>query len=282
MQSLRSILRGADRHGRVDAATVALGATGTMNFLAAGAGTGALPTTPNGSVKAHACLNCPGIVMTQPDGGPVLLPDGGLKPDTLAIVPDVPLTERTLYAAYITTDLKDTNGKNVLASPAFALVRSSAPLFDGTHSTVSLLTDAQAQQLDPLRAGLKPLFDQLALNGLPAHEACARLGLHHSEHRERAVPAPRRSIRRAGPDCAAAVGAGIPAPGSAPNPGGVVGHWYIGQILDIFALTGTGGTINPDTTGWTAPKIGFVMSVPAAGPPASGYPVTIFGHGLGR
>ena len=196
--------------GRVDAATVALGTTGTMNFLAAGAGTGALPTTPNGSVKAHACLNCPGIVMTQPDGGPILLPDGGPKPDTLAIVPDVPLTERTLYAAYITTDLKDTNGKNVLASPAFALVRSSAPLFDGTHSTVSLLTDAQASQLEPLRAGLKPLFDQLALNGLPRTKLA--LGWAFTTQSTVSVLSQLHGapFAAAGPDGAAALGAGDP------------------------------------------------------------------------
>ena len=54
------------------------------------------------------------------------------------------------FAAYISNDLKDTNDKNVIASPVFALVRSSAPLFDGTHSTVSLLTDAQVVVQDSL------------------------------------------------------------------------------------------------------------------------------------
>src|SRR4030095_13967549 len=136
--------------GKVDVATVGLGTTATINIVQAAAGTGALPTTTDGSIKAHACLNCPGIVTTLPDGGPIRLPDGGPKPDTLAIVPDVPLTERTRYAAYVTTDLKDPTGKNVIASPAFALVRSSAPLFDGSHSTVSLLTDAQAPPLAAL------------------------------------------------------------------------------------------------------------------------------------
>ncbi len=265
--------------GRVDSSTVALGTTGTMNFLAAGAGSGALPAGP---VKAHACLNCPGIVMNLPDGGPILLPDGGPKPDTLAIVPDLPLTERTLYAAYITTDLKDTTGKNVIASPAFALVRSSAPLFDGTHSTVSLLTDAQAAQLEPLRAGLKTLFDQLTLGGLPR----TKVALAWAFHTQSTITT--LSQLHGAPLAAPAQTAlplwvfEIPAPAGAPNPGGVVGHWYIGQILDLFALTGTGGTINPNTAQWTAPKIGFVMSVPATSAPASGYPVTIFGHGLTR
>ncbi len=267
--------------GRVDTTTVGLGTTATINIVQAAAGTGALPTTTDGSIKAHACLNCPGIVITQPDGGPILLPDGGPKPDTLAIVPDVPLTERTRYAAYVTTDLKDTTGKNVIASPAFALVRSSAPLFDGTHSTVSLLTDAQAQQLEPLRSALKPLFDTLAARGLPrtkvalawaftTQSTVSTLSQLHGAPFGSQVPAVPLWVQE------------IPAPAGAPNPGGVVGKWYIGQILDVFALTGTGGTINPDPNAWTALKMSFVMSVPAAAAPTGSYPVTIFGHGFTR
>jgi hypothetical protein len=267
--------------GRVDSTTVGLGTTAPINIVQAAAGTGALPTTTDGSIKAHACLNCPGIVITQPDGGPILLPDGGPKPDTLAIVPDVPLTERTRYAVYVTTDLKDTTGKNVIASPAFALVRSSAPLFDGTHSTVSLLTDAQAQQLEQLRAALKPLFDTLAARGLPrtkvalawvftTQSTVTTLSQLHGAPFASQVPAVPLWVQEIG------------APPGAPNPGGVVGHWYIGQILDVFALTGTGGTINPDTNAWTAPKMSFVMSVPAAAAPTGSYPITIFGHGFTR
>ena len=269
--------------GKVDSSTVVFGTTGTINLAAVGAGKGALPTTPNGVVRAHACLNCEPIVMTQ-DGGPILLPDGGPKPDTLAIVPDIPLTERTRYAAYITTDLKDITGKNVIASPAFALLRSSASLLDGTHSTVGLLNDAQAQQLEPLRAALKPLFDQLTLNGLPRKKVAllwvfttqstvsTLSQLHGAPFSPAAaqIPAVPLWIQE------------IPAPAGAPNPGNVVGKWYIGQVFDVFALTGTGGTINPDPTKWTAPKMSFVMSVPAAAAPTGGYPVTLFGHDLTR
>lgn len=267
--------------GRVDTSTVALGVTGTMNIVPAGAGRGAQPTTTDGGIKAHACLNCSGIVTTQTDGGPILLPDGGPKPDTLAIVPDVPLTERTQYAAYITTDLKDTNGKNVNAGPVFALVRSSAPLYDGTHSTVSLLTDAQARKLEPLRAGLKVLFDNLAMNGLPRSKVALAWGfttqttvtqlsqLHGIPFSPAAaqVPAVPLWVQE------------IPNPG-APNPGNVVGHWYIGEIVDIFLLTDPRGVFDPAHP--ATPFIPFVMSIPSSPAPANGYPVTIFGHGLGR
>ena len=270
--------------GRVDAATVGFGSAGTMNLVAAGPGAGALPTTANGVVKAHACLNCPPIVMTQPDGGPIRLPDGGPKPDTLAIVPDVPLTERTQYAAYITNDLKDTNDKNVIASPVFALVRSSAPLFDGTHSTVSLLTDAQAQQLEPLRAGLKLLFDQLALGGLPRTKVVQAWAFTTQStvttlSQLHAVPfSPPASTQV--PSVPLWVSP-IPAPAGVPATN--VGAWYIGEIVDIFLLTDPRGVFDPANP--ATPFIPFVMSVPdpATRPqPATGYPVTIFGHGLQR
>ena len=184
--------------GRVDASTVSLGITGTMNLILAAQGTGAAPTTDGGVIRAHACLNCPGITMNLPDGGPVLLADGGVKPDTLAIVPDIPLTERTLYAAYITTDLKDTTNTNVIASPAFALVRSSAPLFDSGHSTVSLLTDAQAALLEPLRAALAPLFDALAAQGLPRSKLALGWAFSTETHGGGALAAPRHPLLATG------------------------------------------------------------------------------------
>ncbi|MGZ6131490.1 MAG: hypothetical protein ACXWLF_05675, partial [Myxococcaceae bacterium] len=266
--------------GTVNASTVALGQTGTMNLVQAAPGTGAAPTTDGGVIKAHACLNCPGITMVQPDGGPVRLSDGGVKPDTLAIVPDIPLTERTQYAAYITTDLKDTTSKNVIPSPVFALVRSSAPLFVSGSSTVSSLTNAQAALLEPLRVALAPLFDGLAAQGLPRSKvalawafttettvgALTQLHAIPSSPQAAAVPAVPLWMQEIPPP------AGVPATG--------VGHWYIGEIVDIFLLTSSTGTLNP--TAPATPKMPFVMSVPTTPAPGSGYSVSLFGHGFTR
>src|SRR5262249_24202407 len=153
--------------------------------------------------------------------------------------------ERTQYAAYITTDLKDTTGKNVIAGPVFALVRSSAPLFDGTHSTVSLLTDAQARQLEPLRSGLKILFDQLALNGLPRTKVALAWafttqttvtqlsqlhGVPFTPPASTQVPSVPLWISP------------IPPP---PVPTTGVGAWYIGEIVDVFLLTDPRGVFDP-------------------------------------
>ncbi|HZW87637.1 MAG TPA: hypothetical protein VFF12_01045, partial [Myxococcaceae bacterium] len=265
----------AGNPARVDAASVKFGVTGTMNLVSAGAGRGALPTTDGGAIIAHACLNCPPIVMTLTDGGPILLPDGGPKPDTLAIVPDVPLTERTQYAAYITNDLKDTNGKNVIASPVFALVRSSAPLYDGTHSTVSLLNDAQAQQLEALRSGLKPLFDNFALNGLPRTKLVQAWAF-----TTQSTVTTLTQLHGAPFSPAAAQVPAIPlwvAPLPVGTPPGTVA--YMGEIIDVFALTDPRGVLNADPTKWAFPKMPFVMTVPSPAP-GSVFPVTIFGHGL--
>ena len=266
--------------GKVDVSSIALGLTGPINIIPAGAGTGALPTTPDGTIKAHACLNCPGINMLLPDGGPILLPDGGPKPDTLAIVPYVALTERTQYAVYITTDLKDTLSKNVIPSPVFALARSSAPLFDGSHSTVSLLTDSQAQQLEQLRLAFKPLFDNLNANGLPRKKlalAWAFTTQSTVSQLSQLHGIPFSSASAAVPSVPLWVQS-IPAPAGVPTTG--VGTWFIGEIVDIFLLTDPRGVFDPNNP--ATPFIPFVMSVPSAAAPAGGYPVTIFGHGLGR
>ena len=266
--------------GTVKASTVSLGVTGTMNLVQGAPGTGAAPTTDGGVIRAHACLNCPGITMVLPDGGPVLLADGGVKPDTLAIVPDIPLTERTLYAAYITTDLQDTTNKNVIASPAFALIRSSAPLSEGGHSTVSLLTDEQAAALEPLRSALEPLFTGLAAQGLPR----SKLALGWAFTTETTVGALSQLHAIPSSPQAAQVPAvplwmqEIPPPAGVPTTG--VGHWYIGEIVDIFLLTSSTGTLNPSAPATS--KMPFVMSVPATGAPASGYAVSLFGHGFTR
>jgi hypothetical protein len=274
--------------GKVKESTLGLGITAPINIVAAGAGKGAAPTTANGAIKAHVCLNCPPIVMTETDGGailPILLPDGGVKPDTLAIVPDVPLTERTQYAVYVTTDLQDTLSKNVIPAPAFALTRSSAPLYDGTHSTVSILGDSDAQQLEQLRLGLKPLFDTLAAQGLPRKKVAlawafttqstmSALSQLHAAPTSAGLPTAPTYVTGAysANIKTALAGQGIPTTH--------IGTIYLGGMVDLFALTSAAGTFNPNLAGATPKVIPFVMVTPTSGPPANGYPVTIFGHGL--
>jgi hypothetical protein len=265
--------------GKLPGTSYTLSLAGPINMVQAELEKGAKTVYP---LRAHACVNCPPINMLLPDGGPILLPDGGVKPDTLAIVPDAPLTERARYAVYITTDLKDNLNKNVIPSPVFALVRSSSPLFDGTHSTVSILTDGQAQALEQLRSALEPFFTNLASQGLPRK----KVALAWTFTTQTTMTAltqlnaiPTSAAAQAIPGVPLWV-AEITPPAGVPNTDPPVHHWYIGEIIDVFLLTGTGGTLNPAAP--ATPKIPFVMSVPTSAAPAGGYPTTIYGHGLTR
>ncbi len=72
---------------------------------------------------------------------------------TLALIPD-----QHRYLVVLTTDVKDKSGRPLTPSPAFQLLKSTSPLFDGTASTVSVLDNASAQQLEGLRVGYQPVF----------------------------------------------------------------------------------------------------------------------------
>ncbi|HSO34291.1 MAG TPA: hypothetical protein VLT33_17265, partial [Labilithrix sp.] len=184
----------------------------------------------------------------------------------------------------------DDKGKAVIATPAFALLRSSNPLLDDKgKSTVSLITDDQAKQFEPIRAAFAPAFDGLAKAGVPRESlALAFPFTTQSEStvldKLHGVPA----LAKAGglPDFplvvqdatllyqGAAAAAGIPI--------GAVGKFFAGGWLTPALVTGTGGTFNPDPKGIKPQLVQFALSVPLTPPPAGGYPVTIFGHGLTR
>ncbi len=248
-----------------------LGPSSPINMLAVpgssrGAGTGA-------PLNAFGCVNC--------TVSPTLL-DGGVKPETLEIVPRLPLTERTRYAIYITTDLVDSSGKTVIPSPAFALARSSAPLYANGKSTVSLLTDDQAQQLEQLRAGLEPLFNNFAQNGLPRKKVAlawafttqstvSTLSQLHAAPTLANVPAAPLWIV----DATAAVVPGLDAQGV---PHAAISAFWAGESVDLWALNT--GHFTPGLADATGRPIPFILTIPAGTAPANGWPVTIFGHGL--
>lgn len=218
--------------------------------------------------KVVACVNC----TVSPTVGSVT------KPELLELVPQVPLFEHTSYTTYITSDFKDTTGTPVIAAPAFALFRLAHSLVDSSgHSTVSLLTDAQAAALEPARLAYKPLFDGLEAKGLP---------------REKIVLA--SSFTTQTSVSALAQLHAAPAQGNAPTvplwagattlPGGVpqshIGAAYAGELVDLFALVSASGTFNPGLAGAVPRPLPFLMTVPNTTAPAGGWPVVVFGHGL--
>lgn len=197
-----------------------------------------------------------------------------------------PLDEQTTYVAYVTSAVHDTEGKPVVASPAFAMLRLVNPLYEGGHSTVSLLDDAQAKRLEPLRLAMKPLLDGLAsagvarnevvlafafttqsegvaLDQLHAYPSTAQLGLPDVPLYAANATAKYQQLARLG---------GIPF--------GAIGNVYVGAYLTALAVTGSNGTLDPEQ-----PRIApvpFVLFLPAAAAPSSGFPVTIFGHDVTR
>jgi hypothetical protein len=198
---------------------------------------------------------------------------------------DAPLDERTTYLGYVTNAVRDDKGKRVVATPVFALLRSVAPLVEDGKATVSILSDAQANQLEPLRAALAPAFDALETAGVP--RASLVLGFPFTTQSEATLleqlhglpakipglpPGPTFVIDATAQLTAAAGAAGIPVDG--------IAKFYVGAFLSPNALTGPGGTLNP--TKPQVQRVDFSMAIPSTPAPAGGYPTTIFGHGFTR
>ncbi len=225
------------------------------------------------------CLNC---LSSTPAAGTT--PPQQLQWQLIA-----PLDEKTTYLAYVTTDVKDTSGKNVIANPVFALVRSKNPIAIGGKSQVSVISDAQATQLEPLRLALEPALDSLEAGGVPRTKiALAWAFTTQSEatllDQMYAYPATATNLTTpplaAGAIIFADATAQYTAAAGTTIPIGAIGKFYSGVFETPFSVTGPGGTFNG--AGPLNEPVTFALALPAAPPPAGGYPLTIFGHGLGR
>jgi hypothetical protein len=234
--------------------------------------------TDQGDPQVSICVTdvppgCPFVSAT--------LLDGGVKPEALGIVPLTPLNEHTTYLAYLTNSIKDTNGKPIIPTALFGLIRLVQPLAISGKSQVTQLTDAQATQLLPLQQGLAPLFAGLSAAGIPRSKIVLAWGFQTIT----TVSALQQltKVPFAGfpgnalwwQNVTSFVLAGLP-----PSvPTSSIGAIFAGEIVDPFALTGPGGTFNPDG-GIVPVAIPFIMTVPGGGVPVGGFPITMFGHGL--
>ena len=84
--------------------------------------------------------------------------------NTLYIVPSAPLAEDTQYIAIVTTGVHGANGLPVISDQVFTFAKSETPIVDprGVSVLASVPDNAQANSLEGLRVGMKPLFDMLA------------------------------------------------------------------------------------------------------------------------
>lgn len=273
--SENSDTRGALDMDAIEAASLDGGTTGFAKLTLDGG-----PLQP----RVQVCLNCESSKLA--DGGTgVFFPDGGgifPAPQQLQFVPRRPLEERTQYAGWVTTDLRDTQGRKVMAAPAFALMRSSAPLLDNGKSTISGVSDAQAAALEPARLALKPMFDALSAAGVPRKNLALAFGFRTQStvsvvQQLNAIPAALpatvalpSSVNNIGPLLPPAVLAAMPN----------VAKVFQAQVPLPFILTGTGGTLNPPMGLPQFRRAPALITIPVGTPPANGWPVLIFGHGL--
>jgi hypothetical protein len=204
---------------------------------------------------------------------------------------DAPLDEKTTYLAYVTGDVTDDTGKKVVANPVFALLRLTNPIAVGGKSQVSILTDGQASQLEPLRSALSLALDALALAGQVSRDDVV-LAWTFTTQSEGTLLDPLYAYPKSlslpslpsgvvifedatSLYVGTATAAGIPVD--------AIGKVYIGVFGTPVAVTGPGGTFD---LGNPSPQpISFTLFVPNPGQvpqPAGGYPLTIFGHGLTR
>jgi hypothetical protein len=241
-----------------------------------------VPTTP----LYAPCLNC--LSSSTAAGVPQTLPQQ-LQWQLMA-----PLDEKTTYAAYVTTAVLDDQGQSLAANPTFALLRLANPLSLNGKSQVNVLTDSQAATLEPERLALKPVLDALdGMQGVPRRdvalawafttqsESAALDGLYayvSSQQYKVALPTMPPGIV-----VFADWTAQYTAAAAASNPSvpiGNIGKFYIGIYETPFALKGPGGTL--DLIHPIAEPVTFGLAVPNVTMPATGYPVTVFGHGITR
>jgi dienelactone hydrolase len=250
---------------------------GTLDPTTLAAGTGFLPLTAvSQAPKVVPCINCASS----------LLADGGVQPvQQLQFVPQVPLQEKSTYGAYLTTALKDTNGKPIIATVPFTLLRLTNPLVDANmHATVQGVSDADAQQLELVRQGLKPFLDGLQTAGLPRTNLALAWAFTTQSTvtplaQLHALPTALGGALPSAPVIAVNITAGFTWPPGIPH--SHIGSLFAGEIPEDFLLTGPGGTINP-TPPPTVLKVPFTLTEPTGAAPAAGWPVVIFGHGLTR
>ncbi|MFL5347339.1 MAG: hypothetical protein ACJ8AT_21350 [Hyalangium sp.] len=238
------------------------------------AGVGFFKVSPGGDEpQVRICMGC----ASSPLG------DGGTpsSPQQLQIVPQVPLDEQATYAAYLSTDLQDTEGRHLIADPAFALLRSTTPLVDATGKTlVSLISDDQARQLEPVRLTMKPVLDAIAERGIPRGKMALAWGFTTQSIRSGveqlyALPA---SLGSALPDTVVDLSNKNTVYKSSfnPYPYNSIGNVYVGHLSIPNVLTGPGGTADPAHP--RIEQISFYLTTPSTAAPASGYPVVIWGH----
>ncbi len=79
--------------------------------------------------------------------------------DRLVYEPVTPLGMRQMHVGMITEQARGTNGRPIQPTPAFLFLRGQHPVYEDGHSTVDVLDDQTAQQLEDARQIFQFIFD---------------------------------------------------------------------------------------------------------------------------
>lgn len=228
--------------------------------------------------SVRVCLNC---ASSTNDAGVID------QPEQLQWVPQTPLDEASRYGAFVSTDARDVRNRAVMASPTFALVRSRNPLIDASGtSTIPVVSNAQAAQLEPVRRRFRGCLDRLEASG--RSRSTLALGFCFTTQ---SVTAPIRAIT-AGVTASTlpttlewmvdTSGVTRPALTAAGVKNAAIGSIFEGELTLPHVLTGVGGTFDPDPARWQTRLALFTLVLPAGPVPPAGFPVALFNHGLSR
>ncbi|QDF08475.1 hypothetical protein [Myxococcus xanthus] len=225
--------------------------------------------------QVKVCFNCEPVV----EG----LTPAPNSPQQLQIVPEVPLDEATQYGVVMLRGMKDTLGRTVAPTAAQALMRMANPLVDANgKSQVAAVPDTLARDLEPVRLGMKRLFDGLEAAGIPRKDINLAWAFTTQSTRsilERLNAIPSQANIPADPvyllDQTATIKGTMSALTLENN---AVGRVFIGAYHSPFLLDDAQGTLNRATP--RIDRVPFMLFTPAGEVPADGYPVVIYGHGL--
>jgi len=231
----------------------------------------------------------------------------------IAIIPLKPLQEMTNYMAVLTNDIRDTDGNNATADDTYHLLKRTTPWVDENGHSTYLLDDELAQTLEAFR----PLVNSWEAAAESAGVVREDIILSWPVQTQSITPVLKnlRSIARPAPTVVGPTGmttSVIGGPGIADVYAGIITiPYYLGvpsaenpiaPLTDFWTAepgayvppfdqllpdkTSTHVTVaNPFPVLTSMQTVPLMMTVPNAGSghtrPAAGWPVVIYGHGLG-
>lgn len=222
--------------------------------------------------KVKVCLSCASSLKA----------DGSVQtPQQLQIIPEVPLDEQTQYAVVLLRGMKDIKGRLVAPTAAQALLRSKAALVDANgKSQLSAVPDFLAAQLEPVRLGMKPLYDALEAQGIKRQDVNLAWAFTTQSTRTilqalNAAPNPVPADPQYLSDQTAVLKATMAA-NKLEND--AVGHAFVGAYLSPYLLSDTQGVLNRPQA--RLDRVPFMLFLPPGPAPQGGFPVVVFGHSL--